>query len=492
MFDHNAELKQLENLIRKGAFKQVYSRLRKVEWRSVDRIFALRYANVANRVDQIDLAFRILHPLVRPENRLSHPSDDEKIEFAESLRRMGLMAEAEKILSEINDERFPIVNLRLAYCMINQWRYGESIPLIRKFLATAKPDDYAHLIARVNLASALMSERKDAEAKLMLSSICEETKQTGNDLLLGNSLGLLAQLAIRQNDCDEADRVLSLAEQVLHRSQSRFSLLIAKWQAISKSIRVGQVHGDLISCRQLAQEMRDWTTLRECDLYIGHLNGDADLVQRVYYGTPIASFRNRILELVGPNYVKHEGYLWRHNSNTPISRIFNVSLGRFEDETKGLEQGLLMHRLFSILASDFYAPHGTRSLFAKLFPKENFSQIGSTARVHQIVKRLKEYFAKGGSEIKILNSEGNYKLHFKNGIALRVQLESAAQNTQQASWHQLLSYHQQQQPIGKKDVMRILRCSASTAKRLLRWAVDHDKAEEIGWGPNRKYLKAAQ
>jgi tetratricopeptide (TPR) repeat protein len=486
-YSHN-RLLELENLVRAGDFTAVAKALRGLNARLISREHLVHYANIANRVDQPRFAHRILTGIVRADKDMNIvPTEIEKIEYAEALRSMGLNSEAKKILSEVDTELYPVAHLRMAFCSISQWKYHEAIPSLRKYLELVNTQEYSHLVARVNLAAALVSERLDDEAIVLLEQLKKDTQSGSHRLLLGNCLELMSQIYILQGHHAIANRLLDEASAIIGDSQSRFSLYLLKWKAISTSLQMKSVHPDLVKCREVAGKNLDWETVRDCDLYIAVLGKDKNLLSHVYFGTPYSSYRKRILGPAGRDLDLSDNYVWRSSQGKSAkAEIFNLLEGRFEKSGEAMETGRLMHRMLILLCSDFYRPLSVSRAFSELFPEENFFQTGSANRVAQIVKRLRAWFAKTSEHFEITEQDGYYRLKLHAGVGVRVPREIPTLSLQSVAWKKLRR-HLPAEPFSKHDVIQQLGYSKASAERLLRWAVATGEAVVIGGGPSRRY-----
>jgi len=481
-------LAELEALVPAGQLNLVVKALQDMNLKQIPRKDLSRYANIANRVGQFRIAYRILSRVIRQQSESADSaSSAEWVEYAEALRRMGLIAEAQRILAKLDATEMPLVHLRRAYCLVNQWKYGEAIPHLETYLSAVDPKEYAYLVAAVNLAAALVVERKDKEAFDLLDRLIFEARSAGRNLLYINCLELKAQLHIRQGNFDFADQALEEAFSVSSDPQTRYSLFLRKWQAISKSLRLGAVHPELLDCRKSATEKEDWETLRECDLYIGFLNSDLKLLGHVYFGTPFPSYRQRILDIAGAKFTPGRSFLWNPSGHESADEIFDVLHGKMDgSNTMALERGQLMHRMMTLLTADFYRPLSMGTAFSELFPHEQFSQLGSTNRVCNVIRRLRQWMAKGNNQFSIEENQGCYRLTAVPGVALRVYAEIEQVSSEQIKWEEVRG-QLSPGPFSREDVLRTLGCSVSTAKRFLRWAIDSGKVEVLGDGPRRRY-----
>lgn len=476
-------IEQLEHLVRSGDLGRVARILRETNSKSIPRADLGRYAQLANRVGQAQFTLRLLHPIVRSDSpAVVKPTDQEKLEYAAALRLKGVFREAVELLEEIDSSRMPIVHLRIASCLMSQWKYAEAIPFLRAHIASVDPKEYSHVIARVNLAASLVCEEQDEEALELLTVLVIDTKAAGHNLLCGNSLELMAQILIRKNQFERAEKTLHEAAG-LFSGNARYELYLRKWHSVSRSLKSGRVDQSLHKCRAEASQQMEWETVRDCDLYIGTLNGDHSLLNHLYVGTPFAPYRKRILSLTRGDYHPAGKIYWTQSPGAIPLRFFDVLDG------EGLDRGRLMHRTLLHLTSDFYRPATLYSAFAELFPDESCIQQGRLERVHQSICRLRDWFNERDLPIRIDHHKGHYRLGFAPDMGLLVHAEKIDLTNPNVKWLQLNA--QLKRPrFNKRDVMSALDCSSATAKRLITWALECGKIKPIGNSTQRKYIAA--
>ncbi len=485
------DLLQLEEWIRAGDFSKVAKVLLGLNSKKVARGDLVRFANIANRADHSRLAFRLLNPVIRSEQEaISPPSDLEKIEYAEALRRMGLVNEASEIFAGIDADKFPLVHLRMAFCLFKKWQYAEAIPRLRALIAVSDPNDYLATIAKVNLAAALVHERHDSEALALLQALRKSTLAAQQFLLLGNCLELSAQVLIARREWSAAETVLREAEMIFSKDHNKYSLFVHKWQAIARSLKEGVVHPGLLACRLQAGQNEDWETERDCDLYIGAINRDLPLLQKVYFGTPHANFRRRIFDLAGHKLEIPANYLWQLGESSKPAQIFDLLSASSDDATAQLEPGRLMHQFIALLCSDFYRPVTIGAAFSALFPFEHFAQQGSANRISQLVLRLRHWCEEQSTGFSIAGKGGKYRLQGEPGAIIRIPSEMPTPTPQSILWRKVQG-HFSKGSFSRNDVERVSQCSPAGAKRLLRWAVQSGYAQAIGSGSQVRYLIAA-
>lgn len=484
------DLNRLEELIREGDFATVAKAISATNLKKIPRADAARVANLANRVDHSRLALKILHPLVKPvENApATQPSESELLEYAEGLRRMGLLNEAREVFGRIDVNQRPSVLLNISFCYFNEWRYQDAIPHLRRLIQLVDPSEYLNTVAKVNLAAALIHMSQYKEALVLLAELQETTRKREQRLLLGNCLELTAQVYIGIRDWDRADQVLAEAAQIFSDDGNKYGFFVQKDQAIANCSRAGKVLPDLLSIRSRAEERSDWEAQRDCDLYIAILSQNEQLLHKLFFGTPQAAFRTRIVQLLGRPFSFPQEYVLS-SSDEPPETILDLRTARTDDGQAVLETGGRMHQLLLLLASDFYRPFSIGTIFNTLFKGEAFGQEGSANRVWQVVSRLRHWFEEQNLDISIIEHNGLYRLRLNGNAAIRVSRERASFQRNDIVWQKL----QLQLPnhFTRQDLERASSVSQATAKRLLRWAVDSGHVTSEGVGMHTTYRLVA-
>lgn len=410
---------ELENLIRTGQLKKAASLLKKVRLSQLSRSEALEFAKLASRVGLPQLSLKLLRPIVRGDQLLSPATDAEKIQYANTLRKLGANPEAIEILKNVDANKNPEALLNLAYCYTVLWHYDLVIPTLRKYLSMIDSKSYSASVAKVNLLAALINENHLEEAEEFSSDLREVLKPSESALLLGNVWELSAQLKLKLSDWDAAIECLEKASSLLqHAENSVSALFIEKWMAIAKSLKKGVATDQLIAVSERAQKIRQWETIRDCEYYLAKLSGDEAKLLHLYFGTPFVSYRKRIIETLGGSEKLPETYTWCVNDSP--EKIFDLSLSVTEDQRHSLPTGQALHRLWIVLSQDFYRPFQLVSLFGKLFPGDYFDPATSPNRTQLVIKRLRAWWQKENLPFAIDAGDGGFRLKLAPGAAIKV------------------------------------------------------------------------
>src|SRR5262245_3892538 len=117
---------ELEALIRAGNFAEARKRIRQIKVKTIARSEALTYANLAGRLGYNQLSVRMLSPIIqRDKPGTAAASNEEKVQYANGMRKLGAVSAALKILDPIDLDQCPKAALELTFCYFAQWKYDQ-------------------------------------------------------------------------------------------------------------------------------------------------------------------------------------------------------------------------------------------------------------------------------------------------------------------------------------------------------------------------------
>src|SRR5262249_48014736 len=153
---HTSTLDQIEALIRTGREGEARRALGKLRTQRVERNCVTRLAHLARRARMPELSISVLNRLIRPSRKLyNEATSDEKLEYAASLIKIGALHEAGEILDEL-PQTVEGLHFQKAVLAVNQWDYRSASKHFKHYIREAPQKDYGTLVARVNLAAALV------------------------------------------------------------------------------------------------------------------------------------------------------------------------------------------------------------------------------------------------------------------------------------------------------------------------------------------------
>ncbi|MCB0386846.1 MAG: hypothetical protein KDD43_15740, partial [Bdellovibrionales bacterium] len=150
---------------------------------------------------------------------------------------------------------------------------------------------------------------------------------------------------------------------------------------------------------------------------------DDELLVRVYFGTPFASYRQYILERAKRKVTLPRHYDWQVGEGAlKRGRVFDLRAGEEISGSSRLRAGFLEHRCLQVLASDIYRPVRLGALFGHLYPDDYFDANSSPTRIHQILRRLRRWLESEGWPIDIKGRGHAFSLSASAPVRLRLTL----------------------------------------------------------------------
>jgi hypothetical protein len=444
----------------------------------------LKIANVASRINRFDIALRILNPIVRQTgNVVGEARDEEKIEYANCLRKLGAVSEAAVILERIDKAKHPIVNFYLALCCFAQWEYPSALPFLRSYLSTCEPDSYALKVGQINYASALITSGEFKEAQELLASIYSATKESNSRVLCANSLELRAQIEILHNQNPKAALgFLTEARYWLGDDTGHIAnLFVRKWEAVAISQIEQKLSQKVFEVRDDALKLNHWETARDCEYFIAELTQDSRLLTKLYFGTPYEAFRTKIRDR-NPSLIFPDTYVL----GTTDGPFFDVRTAEGDAACGEMKAGQMPHKLLALLARDLYKPTPMLAVFSALFPNEYANPFTSPNRVHQIVRSLRLELERINLPIEVLQNAGGYSIEFRGPARLCLPHQPLPLDTQELNWLQL-KIKMKSSEFTNKDAVAALGSSRASMQRLIEWAVQNGRAEALAGGRSAKY-----
>jgi len=428
----------IDGLIRDGRFEEARSLLNSIPLHSVLRRHAVSLASFARRAGLPVLGIRVLSPYVRPKVKTRTTTrDDEKVEYAGNLVRLGALAEAERLLAEVSAQ-VPEAWLFRAYARVGQWDYRGSLLPLKRYLQTSDLNPYARLVAEVNLAAALLYER-DPDAESLLHRL-EAAAQAGNHrLLLGTIRNFSLQAAIARQDWNSVDERLKRARETLEKTGAIEEFFVQKWGAIADYLRFPRQPSrsqNLEIIKVEAFRRRHWESLRDIDYWCASVTRDPRLILKLWFGTPHVSYRKKVEALMGKKFAVPEHFLWEPESAADKIHggILDSVSGEWGRASASRREGLKLaqqtSRALSLLVSDFYRPFRTAEAHAALFGDAYFNPESSPVRVRQAFSRLGRWLKANRIPLVIERKDEAYRLRARGPLTVRIYREPAGVKTQ--------------------------------------------------------------
>jgi len=487
------KIQQIQGLIAEGKVDSARHFFASIPLNKLPRPLLVEAADLARRLSLPLVAIQILNPVVRPQSRKPiRPNEQEKAEYAGCLIAIGAGAEGEILLNQVDEAVAPQSLLYRAFYCFSQWRYGEAIPFLKRYLDSSSLSEYQLLVGRVNLAAALVNDGGNTSLPDLLKEIRLETTAKSFHRLGANALELSAQLAVARGSWDEALGYLDQAERLFDSTKTLDSFFVHKWRTLVETLKSkgsGESLQNLARLRETASVRAHWETVRECDLYQSIATGDSELALHVYFGTPFEGYRQRMLRVLPfilniPEYFDLE--LGKQKIRQQRLDLRTPLIGT-QQEGEALKGKL--YDLMSCLASDFYRPFRVASLFSHLYPTDHYHPQHSPQRIYQLLRRLRRRLESSRLSLMIVESKSTYRLKSQKGICLRVSRRCGNGNTRKLRLDELRR-HFHDEEFTAEQASQTLRTSQATALRLLKSATERERITKIGAGPSCRYKVA--
>ncbi len=449
--------------------------------RKIPRALIARYANLIRRLGGTTQALNLLNPLVRNESE--SPSVAEVIEYASCLSRLGLIDESIALLSKIKYESQPEIQYELAAAYVAKWDYPSSIPYFKKYLNSKELGIYKICVGEINLAAAFIYTNELDKSESLLTKLLPKAKQSEFNLLIGNTLELLGEVAFMRKDFERAIQYFEESVLKVKSSNPKYQLHLDKWKVI---IRMLSENGSKDSLKQFTEvrkrvpQIRDWHSIRELELFKAVATNDPKAIMNLYFGTPYVEYRKRILAIWGKPLTIEDSYD-RQIGSGPVKKnnVFDVALGLDLSTDSQLKPGQSLHRLLQILATDFYEPFSTNKIFSMVFKDSFFNPNTSPKQVYESIRRLGEWFAKNKIPLVITRSEGGYRLRANEAYKLRTHRKTEVRSKID-DFISLLKSNGLVKDFSVKLVVERLSLAPRSASRLLSDGVSEGKLSRQG------------
>lgn len=483
-------LTTLERLVVASDHGLVKKALSEINFRQVPRVHTVSLAEISWRISEPLLALKVLNRVLFPKNELStQATTREKFVYATALSYLGASREAFSILESIDTKKEPEVLLRKALALFSEWRYADAIPLLHDFHQRTDVAPYRSLIGKVNLAAALIVEKHFDEASLLLTEIQSLCEIGGYALLSGNAFEMQAQIAFFKGDYARALANLENSKSRLKNQGGQFALFAEKWTVLSYAFRDRTPAGllELRKFKQKAFALRQWETVRECDLFESALQQDIHLAKTLVLGTPFESYRRRIRNFVGKKMLAngrgelHLGTEFQ-DRQTFIFDPYSVQQGGASLHT---QRRLLA--LYDALTNDFYKPSHVGLLFERIYSDEKFNPFSSPKRVLSLIHRLNSWFRTQQVPLRVQLKKSEFRLQSDGDQHVIAKVQRGQRLSKEAGGVSLLRDHFKQRTFSSQKVAVALNISKTSAQNLIAHGLRQQVIIQLGNGRSTRY-----
>lgn len=484
---------ECERHLSHGRFDLVKAQLSEISPSKVPRAWRLPLAYISRRANLPAMGLKLLAPLIRPTESVDAPdaTPSEKTEYAVLLQRSGANHEALELLKALDPNQTPEVRIARVHCYFGMWDYERAIPELKAYLLQPQTPFLA-TVSRLNLAAALVALGRFDEAPELIEQVISEAKSLGIEKLQGNAFELLAQIHVSRNDRALAMEVLLAAALKFGADNSLDMLFVEKWRAVLDAKQSGSIE-PIIGVRKKALAFRHWETVRDCDLRALTVRFDDDLFRHLYFGTPYASYRNKLKAFLARTPT--EPYYLFGSTTAPyldLEEAVIIENSETSAQREPLQKGGKIHQLLEILSRDFYRPLSVGGIFAELFSGEYFDIHSSPNRVNQIIIRARKWAAQNGLPLSLNVSDGSVSLVLHENFAIRIPLERRSLDPY-SSYLEILRRQFGEDTFSAAKGGQALGLSPSGFRRFAQWALDNGHLDMYGASKSTVYyLKPPQ
>ena len=413
--DHklNSEIiSEIDSLINDFKMEGAKKRLDKIDHSTLPEKDRAPFASLARRSGNYKLALKILQPNIYG---VGTPKYDDLIEYASSVRRLGLINQALILLERAPD--LPKTHLNRAFCYIHYWDYEKAQVELIAFLKSPELSKKQQLVGKVNLLTCLVENKEYVRALNFLDDFEAECAEESPHLLL-NCEETRGQILFKMGKYEEALKVLEAVKVQTHEEQGQASLFIEKWLILTK-IALGillPISPEVLEFKKQVRREGFWEVMRDFNWQQARLTNNTTLMRHVFFGTPYNCFREHILNDANP-LVFEESFNWMDSrSSEETTEIFNF----FEVSKIPMAYGKSVHRLLMLLASDFYQPWSVVRIFNHLFPEELFDPTTSLKKVYRLIEQLQKIINKENIKLSLESTSNGYRLRPKPGCVFLI------------------------------------------------------------------------
>lgn len=462
----------------------------------ISRISLVVMAELLRRAGYPHKSVKLLFRFVRGKGRnFKQASIQEKEEYAAALVALKATEEAFILLSELKKENSPKTFLFLGMAHINRWNYESAVVELRKFQEFRYISNYDRYIGTVNLMAALVAiagtDTKEIGAiEAEIDFHLEATKELGFKILHANLLEIKSQLIVKSIQTKASKTLLKKASAIIKDPNSKDNLFVRKWDIIARKpdvaadasviLRWKKEMGEL---RQKAKEINHIETMRDIDFHLGEFS--PPLVQRVFFGTPYSSFREKIVEVYNP---KLRSEYWLHIDSNSEAKKTEFDYLQYKD----LKIGSIVLKVLKALTFDFYKRQNKYTLFELIFPNDYLDPSSSFNKIHQALSRTREWLKKHKVPLEIHEENEEYFFvgHASVKIYLDDRIKEPKKNKDENFYHELeaLKDHYQKTSFNINEAMLILaHPNLRKTQRLLKKALELEELNKEGSGKKTIY-----
>ena len=478
-------IKKVEQFIRGGEIQRALGLLGQLDVDAVPPRSCAPIANLMRRCGLFADAMKLAQRGIRSSREGDEIYTACLAEYCTMLVRLGSVEEAGRRLAPLTQSMEPAALIARFWYHFTRFEYRESIPLLESWIGSLR-DPYMLMIAETNLAEAYFGVGRYGKSREVVSRAIKKCEASGYLRLYANGLHIRARCHSEMGDLEESNEDLNRALTALKSTGTADASIIRRQLAINEALATSSLD-PINKFREGALRAGLWETLRELDFQSLRIHFRADVLHKLYFGTPYPAYRERIRSTFPDAKIEPE-YLWGPRRGP----ILDLATGMIANANAPAEKPTRLNLLtLKALLQDAYRPLSTREIYAALFANEDFEASRSDARIHQCITRLRKWLKKANLPLRVdlqgtsyaLNHEGRPSL----GIRVPASLPASMRPREATSFTKTLREHFSD-TFTAADVRTQLDLSSATTIRRLTDAVASGYLKRIGSGKATRYL----
>lgn len=474
-----------------GHFSKAKKLLNSIALPTIPRSELLRASNLSRRCGLIQKSLKILGPLILKQIHRDQPATaSEKADYAFSLNKIGLYSEAQNLLTPLCASHHAEALFFRSLTAFTRWDYQSAYGDLQKFVGSPQVPEYRKMVGLSNLVSACIFLKNWQQAQLYLDEVTRYAEGSDRLLLKNLCVEQQAEIYINTEQYQKAERLLDEAALLAKDSGALLNFWIDKWAAVllAKQTKGEAGRAALLGVFQRAQQAGHWEICRDIDFQSVAVYFDQALYNKVFFGTPFQSFKDRLQEL--SEYQCPEIYSFILGQQQESS--FLIDLVQFAMRFKNKECNIKLTetdwRVLASLASDFYRPIKVGELFGHIIKDEYYDPFTSPNRIHQAIYRLNQKLEDANIPMKIQGGLFGYYLQSDQSIQIKVSHEVKGLDQSLQKLLYLKDHLQGSESFKAKQASQLLEMSERSAHRWLRQMVESQHLIKTGQGKNTRYL----
>ena len=453
----------------------------------VSRSLTPKWAELLRRSGRPELALKFLFKYVRRKGhsrKIATPLEQE--EYAASLIALKATEEAIALLSTLTESNSSKTFLFLAMAHINRWDYVEAQRELEHFISLKNVTPYDRFIGITNLMASKVANVSTYSKALEeeINHYLEEAQKQNFKVLYANLLEIKSQLIVKSVTSNIVSKtILNKAWSYINDPNAKENLFIKKWELLSRKNSGKKWRNEWQGLALMAKKMNHVETLRDCDFHLGEF--DSEFAFKVFFGTPYESFRKKILDTYD---LEMPAAYWLDINPESLNKKFEFDYLKYKD----LKVGSVIFKVLQALSFDFYKKQNMYTLFEVIFPNDYFNPDSSVNKIHQAIKRARDWLKK--KKIPLFITQENEEYFFTGDVEIKIYLKdrirSVEKRREESLFHELdiLKNYFKDEVFNLQEASKNLKHSnLRKTQRLIKRALEQNIIVRMNQGKNTTY-----